>query len=193
MQHRTRTVSGIIGLTALTLGMAAAPAQGHPLDRGHDYVSSTEVDRHFCGDLRVRIHDEYHVNFVLNSHGGGLAYDHQTIHGSTTFTNLTTGKSITQVGNFVQKDLKVTDNGDGTLTVLVLSSGSSKLYGPNGKMLLNDPGQTRVKILIDDAGTPNNPFDDEFADFLGVVKGSTGRNDSEGRDFCVDAHNFTAA
>lgn len=190
MQQRTRRISGIVGLTALTLGIASAPAQGRPLDRGHDHVSNTEVDQHFCGDLRVRIHDEYHVNFLLVSHGDGLAYGHQTMHGSTTFTNLANGKSIVQTGNFVQKDLKVTDNGDGTLTILVMSSGSSKLSGPNGKMLLNDPGQTRVKILIDDAGTPQNPFDDDFLDFLGVVKGSTGRNDSEGRDFCEDVHNL---
>jgi hypothetical protein len=190
MKHRSRTVSGVVGIAALVFALASAPAQARPLDRGHDHVNETGLDKHFCGDLKVRIHDEYHVNFIFNSHGDGLPYDHQTIHGRSTFTNVANGKSFAQGGNFIQKDLRVTDNHNGTLTVLVLSSGSSKLFGPNGEMLYNDPGQTRAKILIDDAGTPKDPFDDDFLEFLGVVKGSTGRNDLEGHDFCEDAHDL---
>jgi hypothetical protein len=36
-------------------------------------------------------------------------------------------------------------------------------------------------MLLDDGGTPSDPFDDEVIDDLGLVKGSTGRND----DFCA--------
>ena len=39
----------------------------------------------------------------------------------------------------------------------------------------------RFKILIDHGGTPTDPSDDEFLEFLGVVKESTGRSD----DFCA--------
>ena len=42
------------------------------------------------------------------------------------------------------------------------------------------PVAARVEVLIDDGGTPTDPFDDEFLEFLGVVKESTGRSD----DFC---------
>lgn len=55
--------------------------------------------------------------------------------------------------------------------------------GEDGKALGRDPGQIRFKILIDTAGTPSDPSDDEFLAFLGVVKGSTGRSD----DFCATA------
>jgi len=75
----------------------------------------------------------------------------------------------------------VTDNGDGTLTILVLGTGNDVVYGPDGKAIARDPGQTRFEILVDDGGTPTDPSDDKFIADLGVVKGSTGRTD----DFCA--------
>jgi hypothetical protein len=75
----------------------------------------------------------------------------------------------------------VTDNGDGTLTLLILSTFNSVLYGPDGKAIARDPGQARFEVLIDHGGTPTDPSDDEFFEFLGLVKESTGRTD----DFCA--------
>jgi hypothetical protein len=120
----------------------------------------------------------------------GLAYGSEKVHGTQSYTNLANDKTFTEVFNVLDKDLKVTDNGDGTLTILVMATGSFKVYGPDGKLLFTDPGQIRFEILIDHAGTPTDPTDDEFIEFLGVVKGSTGRNDLEGRDFCADIHEF---
>ncbi len=147
--------------------------------------------QNFCGDLTVRFAYEVHGTFLFNPHGPhGLAYAKETVHGKQVFTNLSNGMSLTHVFNNVTKDLKVVSNGDGTLTILVLATGSNKWYGPDGKLLFNDPGQTRFEVLIDHGGTPNDPTDDEFLEFLGVVKGSTGRNDPQGRDFCADVHEF---
>ena len=64
------------------------------------------------------------------------------------------------------------------------------MYGPDGEFRFSDPGQTRFEVLIDHGGTPTDPSDDEFLEFPGVVKGSTGRNDLEGHDFCADIHEF---
>jgi hypothetical protein len=83
----------------------------------------------------------------------------------------------------IEKDLRVTDNGDGTQTILILATGNAVLYGDDGKAIARNPGQIRFEILVDDGGTPTDPSDDEFLDFLGVVKGSTGRSD----DFCEAA------
>ena len=152
---------------------------------------TSEVVEDFCGDLTVRIDEDFRGAFLLNARGPhGLAYGSETLHGTQVFTNLANGKTFTQIFNVVSKDLKVTDNGDGTLTILVLATGSGKVYGPDGNLLFNDPGQIRVEILIDHGGTPTDPADDEFLEFLGEVKGSTGRNDLEGRDFCADVHEF---
>ena len=79
--------------------------------------------------------------------------------------------------------MRVTENGDGTLTILVLATGNAVLYGPDGKAIARNPGQTRFEILLDDGGTPNDPSDDEFLGRLGVAKESTGRSD----DFCEAA------
>lgn len=84
----------------------------------------------------------------------------------------------------------MTDNGDGTLTVLALSTGVVKNYGPDGKLLFVDSGQVRFDLLIDHGGTPTDPEDDVFLTQT-LVKESTGRNDTATRDFCADLHHFT--
>jgi len=98
---------------------------------------------------------------------------------------------MTHVINFVSRDLKVTDNGDGTLTIIVLSTGSAKWFGPDGELVFNEPGQIRFELLVDDNGTPTDPFDDGETEFVGLVKGSTGRNDTEGHDSCEDFRAIT--
>ena len=51
--------------------------------------------------------------------------------------------------------------------------------GPDGKAIARNPGQTRLELVFDDNGTPDDPFDDiELS--REIVKGSTGRSD----DFC---------
>jgi hypothetical protein len=106
-----------------------------------------------------------------------LAYGHVNVRFTNVYTNVDNGNTVTEVGNVVDKDLRVTDNGDGTLTILVVVTGNETLFGPDGKALARNPGQTRFEILIDHGGTPTDPSDDEFLEDLGVVKGSTGRTD----------------
>jgi hypothetical protein len=55
------------------------------------------------------------------------------------------------------------------------------VYDESGKAIARNPGQIRYEILIDHGGTPADPTDDGFIEFLGVVKESTGRTD----DFCA--------
>jgi hypothetical protein len=52
----------------------------------------------------------------------------------------------------------------------------------NGKAIARNPGQIRLKLLVDHGGTPNDPSDDEVLSEE-IVKGSTGRSD----DFCEAA------
>ena len=56
------------------------------------------------------------------------------------------------------------------------------LYGPDGKAIARNPGQTRFRIVVDHGGTPNDPEDDTELSFE-VARDSTGRND----DFCEAA------
>jgi hypothetical protein len=175
-----------------TFALSTAPAaSGEPLEKWHDVDQG--ADSFDCDGLPVDVAWSFSVNGVVKRQGpDGLAYAVETSHGSASFTNAETGKALTMTQHAVIKDQKVVDNADGTLTITVLAAGSTKWYGPDGEFLFNNPGQTRWQVLIDHGGTPADPFDDEFVADLGIVKGSTGRNDTEGRDFCADMREFTA-
>lgn len=190
-----RLLCAVASTAALVVGslvFSSGPAAAAPIEHERFRDVSSEVVDPFCGDLRVRIDTDIRVSLLVKSQGpDGLVYFLESLHGTVSFTNLATGKSFTSVLTVINKDLKVTDNGDGTLTVLALSTGVVKNYGPDGKLLFVDSGQIRVELLIDHGGTPTDPDDDEILDET-LVKGSTGRNDTEDRDFCEDMHLFTS-
>jgi hypothetical protein len=188
---RTRVVRALAAtcLTAFVMGMAAVPTAAVPIGKFHDVFSEVREE---C-DLNILYEEDVQGRFLVNSRGrDGLVYFSSTVRGTQSWTNLATDKSYSTVFNGVDKDQRVTDNGDGTLTILVLVTGNETWYGPDGNVLFRNPGQVRFELLVDHGGTPSDPSDDEFLEFLGVVKGSTGRNDLEGRDFCDDLREFTA-
>ena len=172
---------------------AAGSVDAAPLERGsfHDEGSETFVD--FCGDLDVIHSWDVSGNFLAAIRGAdGLVRFQDSVRGMDVWTNTETGRSYTQIWTANSRDLKVTDNGDGTLTLLVQASGGARWYDGDGKLVLRDPGLVRFEVLIDHNGTPSDPFDDEEIEFLGLVKGSTGLNETEGRDFCEDVILFTS-
>jgi hypothetical protein len=109
------------------------------------------------------------------------------------FTNLDTGGTFTNVFSVNAKDHVITDNGDGTITILVIATGGSRYYDTDGNLVLNDPGQVRFSFDVDYNGTPSDPSDDvDVPGSFQVVRDSTGRNDTAGRDFCADLVEFTS-
>ena len=190
MSRRQRLIS-VAGATLLLFALTAGSAAAKPIERGHFDDNTSRVIEGFCGDLTVREDTDVSVNFIFNPQGpDGIPHYMETVSGSVTWTNLANGKSFEQVFHTVSRDLKVTDNGDGTLTILVLATGGGKVYGPDGKLLFKDDGQVRFAFLVDHGGTPSDPSDDVFLEDLGLVKESTGTNDLQGRDFCDDIHEF---
>jgi hypothetical protein len=192
MQTRTsirRGLTGAVCLAALTVVALAARAEaGAPLEKANFHEESTEFVDDFCGvdGLSVEIHDVVDGTFLFNTTGkNDVPHLVGTNHGTVSFTNLTTGKSYTNVFNFVDKTLEITNNGDGTVTVIELATGGSRWYGPDGKVLFHDDGQIRLELLIDFGGTPFDLDDDVILDEQ-LIFGSTGTNDLDGRDFCED-------
>jgi hypothetical protein len=166
----------------LALALAATASAGLLVrDTFHDEGEFVLTD--FCDVPGLTIDGSFTVDVRVHAvpHGpSGLAYFIEHIRSTTLLTNPETGATTTEVATVVQKDQRVTDNGDGTLTILVLGTGNDVVYGPDGKAIARNPGQIRFEILIDDSGTPTDPSDDVFLEDLGVVKESTGRTD----DFC---------
>ena len=186
-----RAVISSVGLTALALVSAIAPAAAEPLEHVHfDNVESFVIEE-FCGDLTVRVDVDSRSSLLVRAQGSeGLVYVQENVHGTVSITNLATGKSFTNVVTFVSKDLKVTDNGDGTLTITSVVNGRFKTYGPDGSLLFRDTGQQRTVTLVDHGGTPTDPSDDEIIDSE-IVK-DTGWVFAEGRDFCTDFRTLTS-
>ena len=118
--------------------------------------------------------------FVFNTRKPGTPpYIVQNFVVTTAYSN-GDGDVVTEKVLIHEQDLRITVNDDGTLTILVLATGNATVYGPDGKAIARNPGQVRYEVLLDYNGTLADPFDDVFLEFLGQVKGSTGRND----DFC---------
>jgi hypothetical protein len=134
------------------------------------------------------------VNFNFNQRGSSpFPYDRESAHGTDVFTNLDIGGTFTNVFSLNTKDHVITDNGDGTITILVIATGGSRYYDTDGNLVLNDPGQIRFSFDVDYNGTPSDPTDDvEIPNSFQVVRDSTGRNDTAGRDFCADLVEFTS-
>ena len=142
------------------------------------------VDDDFCGaGLEVEIAVTLDLRIQAMPRGPDqLIYFMQHVRETDVLTNLANGRSIESVAIVTDKDLRVTDNGDGTLTVLILATGNGVVYGENGEAIARNPGQIRIELLVDHGGTPGDPEDDVVLSEE-LVKGSTGRSD----DFCAAA------
>ncbi len=181
---RLSTVPVLVATAAIAL--AATASGGGQLFREPIDENEIRVEEDFCGvdglTVQFAIHRVGSVHAV--PHGrDGLVYFGFNLKVAEVVTNLANGNSVTSFATIRDKDQRVTDNGDGTLTVLVLATGNSVLYGEDGKAIARNPGQIRYELLIDHGGTPADPSDDEFLEFLGEVRGSTGRTD----DYCAAA------
>ena len=181
---RLSAVLVLVASAAFTL--AATASGGGQLFREPIDENEISVEQDFCGVDGLTVEFAIHRVGTVHAvpHGrAGLVYFGFNLKVTEVVTNLENGNSVRSFATIRDKDQRVTDNGDGTLTVLVLATGNSVLYAEDGKAIARNPGQVRYEILIDHGGTPTDPSDDEFLEFLGEVKGSTGRSD----DYCAAA------
>jgi hypothetical protein len=131
---------------------------------------------------------------LFNQRGSSaFPYYRESVHGTVVTTNLDTGGTYTNVFTSNSRDHVITDNGDGTITITGISSGGSRFYDSDGKLVLKDPGQVRFAVDIDYNGTPGDPSDDvEVPGSFRIVRSSTGNSDLSNRDFCADLVAFTS-
>lgn len=180
-------------LAALAVIGGAATADAAPLERGSFHDVGAELLEDFCGDIDLVHSWDVSGNYLGIARGSDrLVHFRDSVRGTEVWTNADTGKSFTSKWTTNSRDLKVTDNGDGTLSIVGQGSGGARYYDDNGKLVLRDPGLLRWEFRVDHAGTPANPYDDSFIeDSFVIVKGSTGRNDTAGHTFCEGITSFT--
>lgn len=177
-------VATLIALPA-TLVSAAPPEIEHWHDAGTQPFT-------FCAGLDIEATHDFSGSLRIVRKGkSGLPYFTETVRGSIVWTNLATGRSFRLERAGVDKDAKIVDNGDGTLSIIVLATGTERYYDTNGRLLFTNNGQTRFEVLVDHNGTPDDYTDDGDGVFVGVIKPSTGTNGTADRDFCEDLAEFT--
>ena len=189
---RGRSALLIAGLAITGSALASAPATARPIDKGHFHDVFTS-DVYSCDGTPAQDSGNVSGNFVFNQRGSSpFPYYRESVRGTVVTTNLNTGGTYTNVFTANSKDQTIVNNGDGTITITTFASGGSRFYDTNGKLVLRDPGEVRFAFDIDYNGTPGDPSDDvEIPDSFRLIRDSTGRNDTEGRDFCADLVAFT--
>ena len=187
---KTRALTVTALVLSSVVGPLAGAAAAAPLEKGHFHDVGSEPQE-LC-DLDVQHDFDVTGSYRAIPQGrDGLVHYGDHARGTESWTNLATHKSFSHSFSTATRDTKVTDNGDGTLTIEFQVMGSDTYYGPDGSVVYRDPGQTRITLVVDDGGTPADPSDDEELSFA-IRRESTGRNDTAGHDFCEDLNTITA-
>jgi hypothetical protein len=196
MKHKVLAAAvAVISLTGIGAA-SAAPALAKPLEQDHFTDSGSAIaqieEPGFCaGVVNFPVLHEWDAkgSFLLVRRGDGFAYAATRFRATDVWTNTRNGKALTVTVVGQDRDQKIVDNGDGTLTIEIAFPGVQKVYGPDGTRLFMDTGTVRAEVLIDHGGTPFEPSDDEFVEFLGVIA-NPGKSDTADRDFCADLASF---
>jgi hypothetical protein len=176
------TVTGTV-LAGLALPFCATgPASAAPSPwETYQEAYGPEVTENFCDvdGLALAQQGVADGRFRTTTHGSdGLDYYYDRAHFSDTWTNLATGELVTIDGFYKGGAKQITDNGDGTLTILIQNTDNT-VYRADGQVIARDTGVFRYELLFDHAGTPTDPSDDVFLEFR-IVK-ATGQQP----DFCT--------
>lgn len=165
----------VVAASSLVL-VAGSPATARVIERGEIHQRFSGVDENFCGaGLAVAFGFKVDGRYQVKTRGrDGVGYYMDHVRVVAEFTDLATGKTAKDIQpNTLSKDLKVTDNGDGTLTLIVLLTGGARTYGDDGKLIAKNDGQVRFRIVVD-----AETFEELSRE---LIFGSTGTND----DFCT--------
>lgn len=177
MSH-TRKFVAMLGCCVAASAVLVGHASARVIEQERFHDEGTFVIEDFCGVAGLTVSDEFVFEgmFSIVQRGPhGLEYFAERGKENEVLTNLANGETVTLVNTFAGKDLKLTDNGDGTLTAITFGTGNTVLYGADGKALARNPGQSRFELLID--------LSDGELISTELILGSTGRND----DICAAA------
>jgi len=174
----------MVGISAVLVAGMSSVAEARPLETGEYTNEFHGVVEDFCdvAGLTVEFDTVVEGRYSARIHGSQPGpeepvYLSEHLEVTRTFTagdNVVTGSD-----SVLNHDLTITDNDDGTLTIIYLSTGNATLYGADGKAIGRNPGQVRTELVVDHNGTPGDPRDDVLLSET-QIKGSTGRSD----DFC---------
>jgi|GEM_PF-1699565 hypothetical protein len=181
---------------AATSALVAVPASATVLYNEVEQDTSTQSfpandENPLCPglNLQVDVSSRNRVQFVQRR-PGTTPYYGARYQSTFVWTNLDTGKTFTIYQRVNDRDLRIVDNDDGTITIDVMATGGSRIVDDEGRQLFSDAGQIRYRVVIA-LNDPLDPEDDEEVSFE-FTRESNGTNDLKGRDFCDDLAEFTS-
>lgn len=172
-------------LAAFVLG-TAAPASAKLIERSHDRNTITFDPDEVCG-IPVVTTVTFVDNFMVRTNRQGYLLFQDSGRSTVTWTNPENGKSVSDITSGISfKDLSVTVNSDGTVTVRTAIVGVPEtLRLPDGTVLVRDVGRLVLATVLDDNGTPGDPEDDIFvSSSVESVSGPHPELDSDFTLFC---------
>lgn len=173
---RSSFVAAVV-LAVLPTGATAVPPERFQI------AESFELDLS-CDGVPAHIQGTEQGSGTIRRIGpDGMAYFAVHWEGDVTWTNIDTGKSVHLHADFIQRDQRIVDNGDGTITLRYRGHINETDYNPDGSVAFRTQGVDTLVYVIDINGTPADPDDDELLseDYLGF----TGHDGREGVDFCA--------
>lgn len=175
--HRTLAVA--CGAAFAAVGMPATPAlAAEPvMDNSHFRVSYEHVEQEIgeCLDVAFPIHHAGTSNAViqLRTRGtSGPVYFSLRYNTDDVYTNVDTGESFTAREVVREADTRVTENADGTVTIVYSAVSSTTVHRPSGALVGVDSGRVTGTVVLD-LMDPADPEDDvvvsaELSEHTGV-------------------------
>jgi hypothetical protein len=172
-------VACAVGLTCGSTSVSAEPAVEH--DR-FEYFDQFQFES--CGVV-IDYEQGGRIWEMIGAIGpDGLAVVHFRLNGYQAYTNTDTGRSMTLTATLAWRDIRVIDNGDGTVTITSQNSLNNRVRDDEGRLISRFTGMFMTQAIIDLNGTPQDLDDDIFVADLGVVR-QAGIDELEG-EFCDD-------
>jgi hypothetical protein len=181
-RNHPRILLGSAAAVCLAAFTAAPALAAPPIEQSHDRGTDTFTEE-LCG-----IDVETTVDFVDNFKGrigkNGFPLFHGSGQQKVTWFNPETGLSVELRIAGAFRDISVTDNEDGTITVLTQQTGiPEQITLPDGTVAIKDVGRIVFENVWDYSGTPTDPSDDVF--ISGRVVSTSGPHPEAESDFTL--------
>jgi hypothetical protein len=151
-----------IAAAACLVGLTAAPAAAEkPFQNEHNRFTIS-FEEELCGiDVETTVTVKEHLKGRIGDNGFPIFQGNA--NATVTWYNPETDRTVTLRDRSNVKDLSVTDNGDGTITVVQQVTGiPEEVTLDDGTVAIKDVGRIVLSTVIDYNGTPTDLEDDEF-------------------------------
>lgn len=161
-RNYSRTVLGLAAAACL-IGLTAAPAAAEkPFENVHDRFT-VSFEEELCGIEGVQTTVTVQEHFKGRIGKNGFPLFQGNAKSTVTWFNPETDRSATLRDRSNFRDISVTDNGDGTITVVSQTTGIPvEIRQDDGTVGLKDVGRIVFSTVLDYNGTPTDTEDDEF-------------------------------